>query len=114
MKKTLLVLSSFLLLTACNKKELTQNLEINCNGNTSINEIKLNDNINCELLGENVRFKITNITNSSITIETTSNFLSSGPGIIDPEYKWEVTKDNSLSLHTNTTDYQGIVTFTIK
>ena len=100
--------------SGCVFDEKTTTLSMNCNGQESTIEAKKEVEFSCTLLQEEYKFKVTNVTNNYVVIKTSSDGLSSGPGIWESEHKWKVEKEVGLTIHTNSTDYQEEVSFNWK
>ncbi len=113
MKKVVMILL-LLMVCACQKKELSVNLEMNCDSISNILEVKENDTLGCKLLGEDYEFKITKIDNDKIYFEANKYGLTSSSNLLEDEKKFVLTKDSSIVLTTQSTDYQEKVVFNWK
>lgn len=113
MKKIVIALL-LLVLTGCDKEDVSVNLEINCDNVTNIVEVKQSDTLSCNLLGENYEFKITKIKNDGIYIEANKYGLTSSGSLLSEEKEFVLNKDSSITLTTQSTDYQEKVVFNWK
>ena len=95
-------------------QEKSTTLHMNCNGNEEDIVVSRNTKMKCTLGGEEYIFTVTNVTNNYVVIKTPGDGLSSGGGIWESEHKWKVDKNDGLTIHTNSTDYQEKVIFNWK
>lgn len=112
--KKFVILLFLVVLTGCDKEEISVNLEINCDNVTNIVEVRKDDTLSCNLLGENYEFKITKIKNDEIYIEANKYGLTSSGSLLSEEKEFVLNKDSSITLTTQSTDYQEKVVFNWK
>ena len=113
MKRILFILL-LIICVGCKKEDKKVNIEMNCNDTITNVEIKEGNTISCKLLNDDYNFKIMKITDDKIELEVDKYGLNDGAGITQKVKKFTIEKDNELRIHTETTDYQQIVTFKIK
>ena len=110
MKKYFIIVV-LLLVVGCNNKEQKQKIEIKCNGVITNVEVKKNDVINCKLLNEDYKFKITKINKNKIYIEVNEYGLTDKGDLIEKNKKFILNSDKDLELTTQSEDYQEKIIF---
>ena len=110
MKRFVIVLL-ILVLTGCQEEDISVNLEMNCDNVTNTLEVKKADTLSCNLLGENYEFKITKIDDNKIYFEANQYGLTSSGNLLSEEKAFVLNKDSSITLTTQSTDYQEKVIF---
>lgn len=113
MKKIILPLL-LLILSACNRNTPRVNLEMHCNNLSTNLEVKENDTLSCNLLGENYEFKVTKLDEDKIILEANKYGLTSSNSLREKEKEFTLTKNSSITLTTQSTDYQEKVIFNWK
>lgn len=113
MKKIVLPLL-LLILSACHRNNPSVNLEMQCNNLSTNLEVKENDTLSCNLLGENYEFKVTKLDEDKIILESNKYGLTSSSSLIEKEKEFTLTKNSSITLTTQSTDYQEKVIFNWK
>lgn len=106
MKKYLLVLVLLVLLTGCNKKEESVKISMDCNKEVTTHTIKKGDVLGCELLGDKYEITIVSATSEKVKIKVNNYGLTDTSSLLDKKDSFEFSKDESLKLHTQSTDYQ--------
>lgn len=98
-------------LTGCEKINKSSNINVTLNDNTNSIEIKVGKTLTYSLLGNEYEFKITDITESEISIEVNRFGLTNTNSLISKDNKFIIEKGEKLELYTQTTDYQESIIF---
>lgn len=112
--KKIILLFLLLILSACNRNNSRVNLEMHCNNLSTNLEVKENDTLSCNLLGENYEFKVTKLDEDKIILEANKYGLTSSNSLREKEKEFTLTKNSSITLTTQSTDYQEKVIFNWK
>lgn len=112
--KKIIVLLLLLVVSACHKNDLSVNLKMDCNSISTNLEVKENDTLSCSLSGETYEFKITKLDENKIILEANQYGLTSSSNLLDEEKEFILNKDSSITLTTQSTDYQEKVVFNWK
>lgn len=83
------------------------------------NNYKVGDTFECDLLGDNYKIKIVNISKNKIKLESSKYGLypkreNDTISLTDKVKKFELYKDKELVLSTQTTDYSSNITINWK
>ena len=112
MKKLIMIIVLSLSLVGCSTtKKIEPKVTMFCNDTKTELNIKEKDIVSCKLLGENYKFKIIKITEDKIEIESNEYGLTSGNNLREKNKKFTISKNDSLRLTTQSTDYQESVIF---
>lgn len=106
MKKYLLFLVLIVLLTGCNQKEKSVKVSMKCKNDVTVHTIKKGDVLACELLGEEYEITIVSATSERVKVKVNEYGLTDTNSLLDKKDSFEFSKDESLKLHTQSTDYQ--------
>ena len=112
MKKIIVFCIFGLLITGCgNSKKIEPKVLMYCNDVKTELELKEKDIVSCKLLGENYNFKIIDITEDKIEIESNEYGLTSDNNLREKNKRFIINRNDTLRLATQSTDYQESVIF---
>ena len=112
MKKLVLIFVLSILLVGCGSTKINEaNISMYCNDTKTEVKIKEKDIVSCKLLGEEYKFKINKISNDKIDIESNEYGLTSDNNLREKNKKFSLSKNDTLRLTTQSTDYQESVIF---
>lgn len=114
MKKILLTLTLVFILSGCKEKEITNKMEINCNNDISVVDLKKGDQINCKLLNNDYIFEVKSSTKDNIKLEVNEYGLNDESSLLDKKKEFIIKKGEDKILKTQTTDYQQSIKFSWK
>ena len=111
MKKLVLILTLVFVLSGCKEKEITNKMEINCNSDITIIDLKKGDEISCKLLNTDYIFKVKSSTESSIKLEVNDYGLNDESSLVDKKKEFIIKKGEDKAIKTQSTDYQQSIIF---
>lgn len=109
MKKYFLVILLLVLLTGCNSKEESAKIKMDCNKEVTTHTVKKGDTLSCKLMGDEYKITINSVSKDTIKIKVDRYGLIDNNSLLDKKDEFEFSKDKSLKLNTQSTDYQEIL-----
>ena len=115
MKKIILMILIFVFIMLgiyfCFNAYKSAGIRVTLKNNTDSIKIKIGKVFTYSLMGEEYKFKITNIKDNKIIFEVNKYGLTNTNSLISKDNKFTIEKGNKLKLHTQTTDYQESIIF---